>query len=104
MKRCHVLHGHGDLRLMASMPPPASGLCLRGDVSLHAIGPPHSPFGDPGHLWLYAKHDGYSFCVSKGITNMKTQLAEVPVDTLYEDVKALPQQRSNFMHSLERHA
>jgi hypothetical protein len=67
-------HGHGDLRLMASTPPLASGICLHGDVSLHTVGPPQLPRGGLAHLWLPAKYDRYSFHVSEGIGNPETQL------------------------------
>jgi hypothetical protein len=92
MSYCRVSHGCGNLRLMASVPSPASDLRLRGDASVHAIGPLHPPLGDLRHLRLPAKHGGQSFCVSEGITNPKTQLAGVAAGTLHEDAKAHPQQ------------
>jgi hypothetical protein len=73
---------------MASVPPPASGLSLHGDVSLCAIGPPQPPRGGPGHLQLPAKHGGYSFCVSEGIRYPKTRLVRVAAGTHREDAKA----------------
>jgi hypothetical protein len=68
-----------------------SGLRLHDDVSLCAIGPPQPLRGGPGHLQLPTKYDGYSFCVSEGIENPKTQLVEVAAGTLCEDAKARPQ-------------
>jgi hypothetical protein len=96
MRLCRMLHGCCNLRLIASVPPPASDLRLCGDVSLRAIGSPQPPLGDPGHLRLLAKHDKHSFYMSEGVMNLKARLAEVAAGTLRKDVKALPQQWHKF--------
>jgi hypothetical protein len=75
---------------MASAPPPASDIRLRGDVSLRAIGLPQLPQGVFVHLGLTAKHNGYSFHVSKGSGNHETRLTGVAAVTLCKYAKAHP--------------
>jgi hypothetical protein len=61
-----VSQGRDNLRWMVGAPPPSSSLRSRGDASLRAIDPSQPPSGGPGHLWLPAEHDEYSFYVMGG--------------------------------------
>jgi hypothetical protein len=75
-------------QLMGSTQPPAFGIRSCGDVSLRSIDPSQPPCGGPEHLQLPAKHDKYSFCMTEGVGNPKTQLAGITAGTLREDAKA----------------
>jgi hypothetical protein len=89
-----VSHRHGDLQLMASVPPPASDIrCEPPASDIHAIGLPQLPQGVFVHLGLTAKHNGYSFHVSKGSGNHETRLTRltgVAAVTLCKYAKAHP--------------
>jgi hypothetical protein len=85
---------------MVGTPPLASGLRLCGDASLHAVGSPQLPRGGLTHLQLPAKHNRYSFHVSKGIGDSETRLAGVAAGTLHKYAKARPQQHYEGTHGV----
>jgi hypothetical protein len=78
-------HGCGNLRLMTSVLPLASGLRLHSSINFRTTSPPHPPHGNSRRLQP-----------PSDVTYQTTRLAGVTAGTLREDPKAHPQQLASF--------